>query len=393
MTQKAATAAPKSAVSKSAVSNSAVSKPAESKPAGSKSAAPKSAAPKPRRDSDPMAWLTADVTAFAEQARWLGSAKGRVTRDRLLRNGLAGEFAAGLLSAASGETARQVESWKLVGYLFAQEPWQAPLRAAGVESAPPSPRSFAGVPLTPIVHALLGLYGKDALAWCVYAYLTRTGSAATDIRDEIVAHTLAVSDILEAIEAALAELDAEPDARPSGIPDKIAKLLALRFATTAAPPADNSAVARISSIVFNREQAAALIAAMLTAQLPADGLPGDNLQDALAESAWIEADDALARALQQTPALREAIREPTALSPQLRNQIGAIIQAVRTSAAKRELEIEGSPGSETTFDPVKHAQDDPRITPTSRVRLITPTVFQGRGANRRVLRTADVEPA
>ena len=122
-------------------------------------------------------------------------------------------------------------------------------------------------------------------------------------------------------------------------------------------------------------------------------LPGDNLHDAVAETAWIEADDALARALQQTPALREAIREPTALSPQLRNQISAIIQAVRTSAAKRELEIEGSPGSETTFDPIKHAQDDPRITPTSRVRLITPTVFQGRGANRRVLRTADVEPA
>jgi hypothetical protein len=340
-----------------------------------------------------MAWLTADDTAFAEHARWLASAKGRATRDRLLRNGLAGEFAAGLLSAASGETARQVESWKLVGYLFAQEPWQAPLRAAGIESAPPSPRSFAGLPLTPIVHALLGLYGKDALAWCVYAYLTRTGSAATEIGDVIAAHALAVGDILEAIEAALTELDAEPETQPSGIPTKIAKLLAQRLATTAAPHAGNSAVARISSLIFNREQTAALIAAMLAAQLPADISLGDNLHDALAESAWIEADDALARALQQTPALREAIREPTALSPELRNQIGAIIQAVRTSAAKRELEIEGSPGSETTFDPIKHAQDDPRITPTSRVRLLTPTVFQGRGANRRVLRTADVEPA
>jgi hypothetical protein len=340
-----------------------------------------------------MAWLTADDTAFAEHARWLASAKGRATRDRLLRNGLAEEFAAGLLSAASGEMARQVESWKLVGYLFAQEPWQAPLRAAGVESAPPSPRSFAGVPLTPIVQALLGLYGKDALAWCIYAYLTRTGSAATDIGDVIAAHSLPVGAILEAIEAALAELEAEPDTQPSGIPTKIAKLLAQRLAARAAPHADNSAVARISSLIFNREQTAALIAAMLAAQLPADSPPGDNLHNALAESAWIEADDALARALQQTPALREAIREPTALSSELRNQIGAIIQAVRTSAAKRELEIEGSPGSETTFDPVKHAQDDPRITPASRVRLLTPTVFQGRGANRRVLRTADVEPA
>jgi hypothetical protein len=340
-----------------------------------------------------MAWLTADDAAFAEQARRFASAKGRATRDRLLRNGLAGEFAARLLSAASGATARQVESWKLVGYLFAQEPWQAHLRAAGIESAPPSPRSFAGVPLTPIVHALLGLYGKDALAWCVYAYLTRTGSAATDIADVIVAHTLAVGAILEAIEAALTELEAEPDVQPSGIPGKIARLLTQRLATTAPSHADNRAVARISSITFSREHTAALIAAMLSAQLPADGSPGDNLHHALAETAWIEADDALARALQQTPALREAIRETTALSPQLRSQIGAIIQAVRTSAANRELEIEGSPGTETTFDPVKHAQDDPRITPTSRVRLITPTVFQGRGANRRVLRTADVEPA
>src|SRR5215471_405145 len=349
-------------------------------------------APK-RRESELTAWLALDDAAFIENARRLASAKGRAARDRLLRNGVAGEFAARLLGEANGETSRHVESWKLVAQLWAHEPWQPHFRAAGVESAPPSPRSFAGVSLTPIVHALLGLYGKDALAWCVYAYLTRTGSAATDIADVIVAHALAVDAILEAIDAALTEFEAEPDTQPSGIPGKIAKLLTQRLATTAAPHADNSAVARVSSLVFNRDQNAALIAAMLAAQLPAAGSTDDNLHHALAETAWIEADDALARALQQTPALREAIREPTALNPELRNQIGAIIQAVRTSAAKRELEIEGNPGSETIFDPVKHAQDDPRITPTSRVRLITPTVFQGRGANRRVLRTADVEPA
>src|SRR5215475_7897878 len=140
MTEKAAAAA-KLAASKPAASKSAGSKPAASKPAPSRPAGPKPRRDKPRRESDPMAWLTADDTAFAEHARWLASAKGRATRDRLLRNGLAEEFAAGLLSAASGEMARQVEIWKLVGYLFAQEPWQAPLRAAGIESAPPSHRS------------------------------------------------------------------------------------------------------------------------------------------------------------------------------------------------------------------------------------------------------------
>src|SRR5439155_24552000 len=133
MTPKAAAAASKPAASNSAGSNPAGSKPAGSKPAGSKPAASKPAASR-RRDSDPMAWLTADDAAFADNARWLASAKGRATRDRLLRNGLAQEFAARLLSAAGGETARQIESWKLVGYLFAQEPWQGPLRAAGIES-------------------------------------------------------------------------------------------------------------------------------------------------------------------------------------------------------------------------------------------------------------------
>src|SRR5262245_15423160 len=129
MTQKAAAAAPKPAASKpaaprSAAPKSAEAKSAEAKSAEAKSAAPKSAvaaskpaaskpAPSRRRDSDPMAWLSADDAAFAEHARWLASAKGRATRDRLLRNGLAGEFAARLLSA-SGEMPRQVESWKLV---------------------------------------------------------------------------------------------------------------------------------------------------------------------------------------------------------------------------------------------------------------------------------------
>jgi hypothetical protein len=347
-------------------------------------------APK-RRESELTAWLASDDAAFTEKARRLASAKGRAARDRLLRDGLAGEFAARLLSQAHGDSRRQIESWRLVGQLWALEPWRAHFRAAGVESAPPSPKSFVNVPLAPIVEALLGLYGRDALAWCIYAYLTRSGPAALAISEAIVSYAFAVDAIVEAIEAALTELDAEPDSHPGGIPGKVASLLVRRVA--AAPRPDNSAVAKISSLTFSREQTAILIQALLATQLSIGAAPSDDLDHALAETAWIEADDALARALQQTPALREAIREPTELSPLLRSQIGAIVQAIRTSAAKRELEIEGSPGSEATFDPVKHANDDPRVRSIGRVRLVTPTVFQGRGANRRVLRAADVEPA
>jgi hypothetical protein len=347
-------------------------------------------APK-RRESELTAWLASDDAAFAEHARRFASAKGRAARDRLLRGGPAGEFAARLLTEARGDSQRQVEGWKLVGQLWAEQPWRAHLRAAGVESAPPSPRIFVNVPLAPIVQALLGLYGKDALAWCVYAYLIRSGPAAAAISEAIISYAFPVDAIVEAIEAALTELEADPDVQPGGIPGKVASLIAQRLA--AAPRSDKSAVAKVSSLTFSREQAATLIQVLLSSQLSADAQPSDNLNHALAETAWIEADDALARALQQTPALREAIREPTELSPLLRSQIGAIIQAIRTSAAKRELEIEGSPGSEATFDPIKHANDDPRVKPMGRVRLVTPTVFQGRGANRRVLRAADVEPA
>ena len=349
-----------------------------------------------RRESELTAWLASDDAAFIENARRFASAKGRAARVRLLQGGLAGEFAARLLAEARGDSERQdsqrqVESWKLVGQLWADEPWRAHFRAAGVETAPPSPRSFVNVPLAPIVAALLGFYGQDALAWCLYAYLIRSGPAAAAISEAIAAHAFAMDTIVAAIEAALAELEAEPDFHPGGLGGKVASLLAQHL--TAARRPDNSAVAKISSLTFSREQAAGLIQALLSSQLRADAAPSDNLDNALAETAWIEADDALARALQQTPALREALRGPTELSPLLRSQIGAIIQAVRTSAAKRELEIEGSPGSEAAFDPVKHANDDPRVKPMSRVRLVTPTVFQGRGANRRVLRAGDVEPA
>src|SRR5437899_8302018 len=95
-------------------------------------------APK-RRESELTAWLASDDAAFAEHARRLASARGRPARDRLLRNGLAGEFAARLLAEARGDSQRQVESWKLVGQLWAEESWRAHLRAAGAESAPPSP--------------------------------------------------------------------------------------------------------------------------------------------------------------------------------------------------------------------------------------------------------------
>jgi hypothetical protein len=80
-----------------------------------------------------------------------------------------------------------------------------------------------------------------------------------------------------------------------------------------------------------------------------------ELAHALAETAYIEADEAIARALQQTPVLRAAL---DTMAPELRAALGAMIQATRTAAAKRQMELQNG------------------------------AVYQGRGENRRVIRAA-----
>jgi hypothetical protein len=350
-----------------------------------------------RRESEPPSWLDLSGEEFAESARRLVSARGRAARVQMLREGLGGKFAARLLGEALRDTELQVECWNLVGQLWVHEAWQRHFRDAGVEGTPPSPRSFSKVTLAPIVQALLGLYGRDVLGWCVYACLISSGRPAKGIEQAIeqaiVARAFGRKAVIEALGGALKELEAEPKGYPRGIPGKITSLLSQSFSTGSTSGHNRSATAKMGSLALSRDQAATLIQTLLSVKLPGGAPPRDNLENALAETAWVEADEALARALQQTPALREAIREPTELGPRLRDQLGAIIQAVRASAAKRELEIEGDPGSEAAFDPVKHARDDPRVKAAERVRIITPTVFQGRGAYRRVLRVADVEPA
>jgi hypothetical protein len=62
-----------------------------------------------------------------------------------------------------------------------------------------------------------------------------------------------------------------------------------------------------------------------------------DLEIALQETAYIEADDAIARALQQTPTMRAALNT---LAPELRAAVGATIRAIRTAAAKRHMELQ-----------------------------------------------------
>ncbi len=276
--------------------------------------------------------------------------------------------------------------------LWPNNAWRTRLRKGGVKGEVPSPSRFSS-PSRPIMaETLLGLYGKDALAWCLSAFLISAGTTAEQVAQTIIGGKFRQKALIEGIRPALAMIGTAGDSYPRGLSGKIIGLLS-RIESGPATARRSKTATRTHDLILSHVNATMLINIFLSEQKSDDFVQGDNLANALAETAWIEADDGLARALQQTPGLRQAMRGQPEVGTALRNQLGVVIQAVRSSAAKRQIEIEGEPGSEVEFDPAKHSRDDPRVRVAGRVRIITPTVFQGRGQNRRVLRTADVEPA
>src|SRR5260370_30084797 len=107
---------------------------------------------------------------------------------------------------------------------------------------------------------------------------------------------------------ALRTIEVGGEQYPRGIPKSIASLFSRTF-STAASSSDSKTVGRAyGSLTLSRADVAMLIEILLSARAPDNLEPSDNLGSALAETAWTEADDGLARALQQTPALRQAIR-------------------------------------------------------------------------------------
>jgi hypothetical protein len=73
--------------------------------------------------------------------------------------------------------------------------------------------------------------------------------------------------------------------------------------------------------------------------------------------------------------------------------VGVVAQAVRSAAAKRELELDGTIGATTQFDPLTHQGDDPSIGSAALVRIMKPAVAQGKSTWRRVVKKAEVVPA
>jgi hypothetical protein len=150
-----------------------------------------------------------------------------------------------LRSSATGEPSPPSE--QMEGQLCADKAWRRLFRNTGATGAPPSPRSFPGPQVTAIVQTLLGLDGKHALAWCIHAYLTRTGKTAEGIAQAIIAGAFGEKVFIEAIGAALKKLEAEPKLYPRGITGKIASLLSRSFSTRSTPGRGTSVAALVTA--------------------------------------------------------------------------------------------------------------------------------------------------
>lgn len=333
-------------------------------------------------------WLDSDDDAFLKHAvKFSLPTKAGF----LIENGLGDEFAARLLRGALKVSKYQTEYWKIVTRLWPENAWRTRLRKAGIKGEVPSPSRFSTPSRPVIAQTLLGLYGKDALAWCLSAFLISARTGAEQVAQTIIGGKFKQKALIEGIRPALAMIDNAGESYPRELSSKIIRLLS-RIGDGPAASRRSKTVTGAHDLILSHVNATMLINIFLSEKKSDDVVKDDNLANALAETAWIEADDGLARALQQTPGLRQAMRGQPELDTALRSQLGVVIQAVRSSAAKRQIDIEGELGSEVEFDPAKHSRDDPRVEATGRVRIITPTVFQGRGQNRRVLRTADIEP-
>jgi hypothetical protein len=95
-----------------------------------------SVAARQRGESELPSWLESSDAEFLKIARKLLSARGKAERDRLLREGLGGKFAARLLR----DSERQVECWKFVGQLCADKAWRPLFRNTGATGAPLAPQ-------------------------------------------------------------------------------------------------------------------------------------------------------------------------------------------------------------------------------------------------------------
>ena len=125
--------------------------------------------------------------------------------------------------------------------------------------------------------------------------------------------------------------------------------------------------------------------------------PAPTQQFLLKEAAWSEADQALARALQDSGRLARSLEKLESAAGgdtarQLASVRGAsnlVLQWVRQAARLRNMECKTAMGDVTAFDPELHESHE--AEPGERVRILKPTVMRSNGSQQAVVLRGEVE--
>jgi hypothetical protein len=191
-------------------------------------------------------------------------------------------------------------------------------------------------------------------------------------------------ELLEALSRAVAAIEFDAKTIPKSTVSRA--IAAIEAFAEKWPPAATQAQARseIARLTASatRTELTRLVSALLSLQR-------GGSDDGDGEAAWTLADDALARALQSTAALTHALDLATNVDSSVRGYAEIVAQAVESVAGNRELELQGTIGETTEYDPSLH-QDDLGIEPHSLVRIRRPAVAQGKENWRRIIRKAEI---
>ena len=147
-----------------------------------------------------------------------------------------------------------------------------------------------------------------------------------------------------------------------------------------------------------REGAAKLVKTAGSPRPESGAGPHPDQASLIREAAWSDADEALGRALRDWGALDRSFErlesvvdgEAAERTRRAKNASNFVLQWVQQAAYKRSIKALNSVGERVQFDPVYHdLQDD--AEPGDYVRVVTPSIVRGDGAQQIVLLRGEVE--
>jgi hypothetical protein len=363
-----------------------------------------------QRANDDPAKCDAPIAEFVAFAKGLAAPRAATRLQALAGSPAAGRFAERLVTEAFSGGAHAAVCMRLVGHIGGDGAWATRLAANKTAGMPPSPNSLEPNELEPVGRGLVAISKEQALPWLAHAYIrllpNSTSRPAVEkllFDNSPTPHALsgAVATALARMESGGKPITKAIAARSIDALEKFASQLGLSKQQIGVSPL--AQLANVSTLADMGRLVGALIALQPASpaiirgngplESPSTQAPTQHAEATIAEAAWRQADDALARALQNIAALKHAVDEASELDPRVRGYAGVVAQAIRSAAAKRELELDGTIGATAQFDPLTHQADDPSIGSAALVRIMKPAVAQGRSTWRRIVKKAEVVPA